>query len=174
MTNSSPDGYLELPLDRTLADTGRLITASWWQRQSIRFKTTVLAIAIGTIPTLAVGTTAYYFANRSIVQETTKLRKILVADLQNQVNVFMGDRFGDIKAMAEMDIFTDSQLRQIATVGQKSAALQKFRDARDIYDSIAVFDVKGDLIAQTKGKTLGNHLNRSYIQDALKAPDCQA
>ncbi|MEM8828218.1 MAG: methyl-accepting chemotaxis protein [Cyanobacteria bacterium P01_G01_bin.19] len=169
MTNSSPDGYLELPLDRTLADTGRLITASWWQRQSIRFKTTALAIAIGTIPTLAVGATAYYFANRSITQETTKLRKTLVADLQNQVNVFMSDRFGDIKAMAEMDIFTDSQLRQIATVEQKSAALQKFRDTRDIYDSIAVFNANGDLIAQTEGKTLGNHLNRSYIQDALKS-----
>ena len=44
---------------------------SWWQRQSIRFKTTVLAIAIGTVPTLAVGSVAYYFAADSIAQETS-------------------------------------------------------------------------------------------------------
>lgn len=168
MTNSPPDGYLELPLDQSLSDTGKLLTASWWERKSIRFKTTVLAIAIGTIPTLAVGSTAYYFATRSIKQETTTLRKTLVADLQNQVNSFMSDRFGDIKVIANMDIFTDPKLRQIATAEQKSAALQKFQDAHGIYNSIGVFDVQGDLIAQTEGKTLGNHLNRSYVQDALQ------
>ena len=169
MTNSSPDGYLELPLDQTLSDTGKLITASWWERQSIRFKTTILAVAIGVIPTIALGSTAYYFAASSIDKETTTLRKTLVADLQNQVNVFMSDRFADVKAISNLDIFTDPKLRKLATAEQKSDTLQRFQDARGIYNSIGVFDAKGDLIAQTKGKTLGNHLNRSYVQDALKA-----
>ena len=169
MTNSSADGYLELPLDQTLSDSGKILTASWWERKSIRFKTTILAIAIGTIPTIAVGSTAYYFAARSIERETTSLRKTLAADLQNQVNVFMSDRFGDIKAIATMDIFTDPQLREAVTAQQKSAALQKFQNARGIYNSIGVFDANGNLIAQTAGKTLGNHLNRGYVQDALKA-----
>jgi len=169
MTNSSPDGYIELPLDQSLSDTGKLLTASWWERKSIRFKTTVLAIAIGTIPTLAVGATAYYFAARSIEQETTSLRKTLVTDLQNQVNVFMSDRQSDIKAIANLDILTDSKLRNSVSTQQKSAALQKFQDAHGIYNSIGVFDAKGDLIAQTEGKTLGNHLNRTYVQDALQA-----
>ena len=168
MTNSS-DGYLELPLDQTLSDSGKILTASWWERQSIRFKTTVLAIAIGTIPTLLVGSTAYYFAARSIEQETTSLRKTLVVDLQNQVNVFMGDRLSDIKVMANLDIFTDSKLRQTVSAEQKSAALQKFQDAGSIYNSIGVFDVRGNLIAQTAGKPLGNHLNRGYVRDALNA-----
>jgi methyl-accepting chemotaxis protein PixJ len=168
MTNSSPDGYLELPLDQTLSDTGKLMTASWWERQSIRFKTTVLAIAIGTIPILVVGSTAYYFAARLIQQESTSLRKALVLDLQNQVNIFMSDRFGDIKAIANLDIFSNPQLSKITTAKQKSAALQKFQDAHNIYDSIGVFDVKGDIIAQTEGKPLDNHFNRTYIQDALK------
>ncbi len=169
MTNSSPDGYLELPLDISLSDTGRLLTASWWERKSIRFKTTVLAIAIGTIPTLILGSVAYYFSARSIEQETTNLRKTLVLDLQNQVNVFMSDRLGDIKVIANLDIFTDPQLQESFSAEQKSAALQKFQNANSIYDSIGVFDAQGDLVAQTEGKTLGNHLNRSYVQDALKA-----
>ena len=168
MTNSLPDRYSELSLDRN-SNLGGLIPASWWQRQSIRFKTTVLAIAIGTIPTLAIGSAAYYVAARSIEREITSLRKTLVADLQNQVNVFMSDRLSDIEVMANLDIFTDPQLRELATAQQKSAALQKIQDAHSIYNSIAVFDPRGNLVAQTAGKTLGNHLNRGYVRDALKA-----
>ena len=142
---------------------------SWWQKKSIRFKTTVMAIAVGTIPTIALSSIAYYYTSRSITQEITSAKKTLVADLQNQVNIFMGDRFSDIQVMANLDIFTDPKLRNILTESEKSAALQKIQDAYKIYNSIAVFDVKGDLIAQTEGKTLGNHLNRGYIQAALKA-----
>ncbi len=168
MTNSLPDDYLELPLDQNLNTEGSS-SGSWWQRQSIRWKTTILAIAIGTIPTLAVGSTAYYFAARSIKQEITALRNTLISDLQNQVNIFMGARLSDIQVMANLDIFTDPQLREIATARQKSAALQTIQDAYGIYNSIGVFDNRGNLIAQTEGKILGNHLNRGYVQDALKA-----
>ena len=169
MTNSLPDSYLESSLDQSFADTEKILAASWWERQSIRFKTTVVAIAIGTIPTLAIGSTAYYFATRSIYRETTNLRQTLVADLQNQVHIFMSDRLGDIKVMANLDIFTDPQLRKLTSTGQKSGALQKIQEAHGIYDSIAVFDAQGDLVAQADGKSLGNHLNRDYIQAALKA-----
>ncbi len=160
--------YIELSPDQVFQ--GNLSpTGSWWQRQSIRFKTTVLAIAISTIPTLTIGSVAYYFAANSMEQQSTELRKTLVSDLQNQVNVFMGDRFNDIEMMATLPIFTDSQLRDIAATADKSDALQKIKNAYGIYNSIAVFDAQGDLIAQTDGKVLGNHLNRSYIQAAIQA-----
>lgn len=141
----------------------------WWQTKSIRFKTTVVAIAIGTIPTIALSSIAYYFTAHSITREVTAAKKTLVADLQNQVNVFMRDRKSDIQVMANLDIFTDPQLRNMVTAEEKSAALQKIQDAYQIYNSIAVFDAKGDFIAKTDGKSLGNHLNRGYIQAALKA-----
>ena len=143
--------------------------ASWWSRQSIRFKTTALAIAIGTIPTLAVGTIAYYFAADSIERQSTELRQTLVADLQNQVSVFMNDRLNDIEMMSRLSIFTAPELRTTATTEEKSAALQQIQDAYGVYNSIAVFDAKGDFIAKTDGKSLGNHLNRSYIQAAIAA-----
>ena len=143
--------------------------ASWWQRQSIRFKTTALAIAIGTIPTLAVGSIAYYFAANSMERESTRLRKTIVADLQGRVNVFMGDRLKDIEMMAGLSIFTDPELRRTATTAEKSAALQRIQDAYGFYNSIAVFDAKGDFVAKTDGKSLGNHLNRGYIQAAIEA-----
>lgn len=151
--------------DRQLASD----RASWWQKQGIRFKTTALAIAIGTIPTLALGTIAYYFAADSMERQSSELRQTIVADLQNQINVFMGDRLNDIEMMAGLSIFTDPELRQTATAEEKSAALQKIQDAYGFYNSIAVFDAQGDFIAKTDGKSMGNHLNRGYIQAAIAA-----
>ncbi|MEM8718901.1 MAG: methyl-accepting chemotaxis protein [Cyanobacteria bacterium P01_G01_bin.39] len=147
----------------------RLISASWWQRQSIRFKTIVLAIALGTIPTLAVGSLLYKVAAQDLEQQITALPKTQVRDLQNQLTVFMGDRLNDIEMMAGLPILTDSKLREVATSADKSAALQKIQDAYGFYNSIAVFDAQGDFIAKTDGKSLGNHLNRDYIQAAIAA-----
>ena len=66
--NSDHDS--ELPLNQTVSFIGESASsASWWQRKSIRIKATILAIAIGTIPSVALGSIAYYFANKSIAQE---------------------------------------------------------------------------------------------------------
>ena len=165
MTNPV-EGYLELSPD---SNRDNRQSATWWQQKSIRFKTTLIAIAISTIPTLAVGSIAYYFAANSIKQESTSLRKTLVEDLQTQVNIFMRDRFNDIEMMAQLSIFTNPELRNTATAEEKSAALQKIQDAYGVYSSIAVFDERGDFIAKTDGKTLGNHLDRGYIQAAIQA-----
>ena len=142
--------------------------SSWWQRKSIRLKTTLLAIAIGTIPTLAVGSIGYYYAANSIEREVINLRKTLVEDLQTQVSVFMGERLNDLEMMAQLSIFTNPSIRASTTAESKSAALQKIQEAYGVYSSIAVFDARGDLVAQTDG-IVGNHFDRGYIQAAIQA-----
>ena len=166
MTNSIDD---DANLSATERVGHRFQPLRWWRQKSIRFKTTLLAIAIGTIPTLAVGSIAYYYASNSIEREIIELRKTLVEDLQTQVSVFMRDRLADIKTMAELSIFTDPELRAATTAEEKSAALQKIQDAYGIYNSIAVFDAQGNFIAKTDGKSWGNHLDRGYIQAAIAA-----
>ena len=163
MTNIAEHRGLELETESSLQNQPSGV--SWWQRQGIRFKTTILAIAIGTIPTLAVGSVAYYFATNSLTQTTKELKKTLVDNLQDRVNVFASDRLKDIQAIANLDTLT----RLEATKAEKSAALQQIQDTYDIYNSIAVFDLQGRVVAQTEGKPLGNHLNRSYVRSALEA-----
>ena len=139
--------------------------ASWWQKLSLRWKVTGLAIAISTIPLLVIGSTAYYFADKSITKQIIELGQIETADLQDKVYRFMKERYGDIQVMANLDIFTNPA----ATAEQKAAALEHMKAAFGVYDSIAIFDLQGEPIAQTKeGKKLGNHLNRTYIQEALQ------
>ncbi len=141
---------------------------SWWQKLSLRVKATAVAVAIGTIPLLAIGGIAYYFANQSVTKQINETEKSSVTDLQDKVNLFMRDRFADIQVMASLDIFTDPKLRTSTTIQDKTEALTRFQEASGIYNSIGLFDLKGDVIAQTPGKPLGNHLNRTYVREALK------
>ena len=140
-----------------------------WSKMSLRGKATLLAVAIAVGSVLLTGFTAYYFARQSLSSKISKLEKARVRELQNTVNTFMEDRLGDIQVMANLDIFRDEQLREMASPEMKEAALDKFIAAYKIYDSIAVFDIQGNPIVQTKGIPLDNHLDRTYIQGALEA-----
>ncbi|WP_315789142.1 methyl-accepting chemotaxis protein [Fischerella sp. JS2] len=140
----------------------------WWQNVNVRAKATYVAIAMSTIPVLAIGGTAYYFANQSITQQVEAFGKAKVIDLQQKANLFMRQRFNDIQAMASLDVFTDPQLRSRMTAEDQVAALTRLMNSYGIYDSIAVFDLQGNVIAQTAGSLLGNQLNQDYIQAALK------
>ncbi len=166
---SSLDSYLELSLNQTLSPKGELIpSSSWWQQKSIRFKTTILAIAIGTIPTVALGSIAYYFANKSIVREIFAAKQATATEVADKVAFYMRERYGDIQIMANLSILTNPKLRSQTTIQDKGAALDRFIEAYTIYDSIAAFDLNGNVIAQSKGEPLPNHKTRSYFQEALK------
>lgn len=65
--------------DYLIQDDADSISGSWWQRRSLPLKTTILAIAISTIPTFVVGSVAYYFAVDSVAQQTINFKKIAPA-----------------------------------------------------------------------------------------------
>ena len=142
----------------------------WWQNLSIRSKTTALALALSSVPILSVGAFSFILSNRSILSETAKVEHGHAVDTQNLVNVFMRERFIDIQTLAELETFTDPDLFEDSTFEERSEILEKFKaQSDDIYFSIAVFDTKGDVIAQTSGKPISNHINSSYIKRAREA-----
>jgi methyl-accepting chemotaxis protein PixJ len=139
-----------------------------WSRQSIRFKTITLAIAIGTIPTITISSIAYYFANQSIVREIIAAKQATSTEVADKVAFFMRERYGDIQIMASLGVLSNPKLRSQTTTQDKQAALDQFIQAYTIYDSIAAFDLNGNVIAQSKGELLSNHKDRSYFQAVLK------
>lgn len=161
MTNSFPDRNSTLFFDQNSS-------LPWWQQQSIRFKTTVLAIAIGTIPTITLGFIAYYFANQSIVREIFLAKQEKATEVSDKVAFYMRERYGDIQIMANLSILTNAKLRSQTTTLDKGAALDQFSRAYAIYDSVAAFDLNGNVLAQSTGKPLSNHRDRSYFQAALQ------
>lgn len=142
----------------------------WWQGLRLRSKTTVIAVALGTLPVLAVGGAAYTLTQRSTYLDKANQEVGTAVALQDKVNAFMFERYGDIQVLANQEVFVDPKLRATHNFQQKSEVLEKYKQSYGgVYDSIAVFDLQGNPIAQTaEGGKLGNHLNRSYVQEALK------
>lgn len=138
-------------------------------KRSIKNRATLVAIIISTLPVLATGGIAYFFASQSITEKIVTEKQARVSLFQGTVNLFMRERFGDIQVMAGLDIFTDPERRASTDLQAKTEALILFQKTYKVYESIAVFDLKGDLIAQTPGELLKNHLSRPYIQAAIKA-----
>ncbi len=167
MVKTSPD------IDR-LEDTLFSVTPkkpvsqpSWWQKISIRWKTTLIAVAIGTLPTLALGLIAYWAADNSITREITTIRKTLAVDLQQEVNLFLQERFEDIQIVANLDIFTNSEIAERLSQRSKTATIEQIRGTYSIYDLIVVYDLQGNIIAQT-GEVAAPSFTEDYLQAALK------
>lgn len=134
----------------------------------LKQKVILVAIAIGTIPTIIMMTTGISVVNNFQREEIENNIIDAGEDLKQEMALFLNERLGDVQSMATLLILTDPKLRQEISTAQKVSSLNNFIDAYKIYDSIAVFDNQGQLIAQTSGKAQDNHFNQNYIQAALK------
>ncbi|WP_019500046.1 methyl-accepting chemotaxis protein [Pseudanabaena sp. PCC 6802] len=140
---------------------------SFWS--SIRIKATLAAIAIGTLPVVATGAIAYYFANQSVSTQISRAETERAQELSTRLSSFMFERYGDIQIMSSLPILRDPKVREIISQKNKQEALDRFVEAYRVYDSIAVFDLEGNLIVQSQGTPLDNHKDRDYFQAALKS-----
>lgn len=143
-----------------------------WKSLSLRLKATLLAVAISAVPILVVGSTAYIELKESNRQTIEKNDQRLATEVQSHINQFMWERYGDIQIMSSLDIFTDPKDRQSTSTAEKNAVLEQFLKAYPIYDSVAVFDLKGNPIAQTKGPKLPNHSDRLHQRSVANQRTC--
>ncbi len=58
-----------------------------WQRLSLRTKSSAMAIALSTLPILAIGTTAYYLTKKNVTESVTQQQQALVISLASQIDV---------------------------------------------------------------------------------------
>ncbi|ACK71202.1 methyl-accepting chemotaxis sensory transducer [Gloeothece citriformis PCC 7424] len=138
-------------------------------KRSLKTKATVVAILISTLPVLTTGFIAYSVASKSITERIFTQQETKANLVQETVNLFMRERYGDIQVMAGLDIFTDPERRSSISPQAKAQLLIFIQNTYQVYDSIAAFDLRGNVIAQTPGTPLENHLNRPYIQAAMKS-----
>lgn len=141
---------------------------SWWQKLSLRTKATTAAIVIGTVPVLAIGSVAYYFANQSLTKQVSQAEQTSAIGMSDKVSRFIFERYGDIQVMSQQVILTDPKVREVTSLEEKEAVLTRYQEAYGVYDSIAVLDLNGNVIFKSKGKASGNHKDRNYFQEALK------
>lgn len=139
-----------------------------WKNFGLQKKATLVAAAIGVIPALLVGLGSYSIASQALLEKSQQTLELTANGVVEQLALFMRERYGDIQIIAGAELFTDAAKRASSTPQQKQALLDQFTKAYPIYDSIAFFDLNGNVLGQSSGKTLGNHSDRLYFQQALK------
>ena len=130
-------------------------------------KTTILAIAIGTLPVLAIGGLAYVAADRTISDQISKAELARAVGLSDKLNRFMDDRLGDLQLLDKLPAFNTAQTAATLTRADRDNILTAFIQAKEGYESAAFFDVKGNVLAQSAGPALDNPSDREYFQQVL-------
>ncbi|MEL6927810.1 MAG: methyl-accepting chemotaxis protein [Cyanobacteria bacterium J06600_6] len=143
-------------------------SSSFWSRLSIKAKTTMVLISVALGSSIGIGTVAYVLANKTIAQQTDKTEQANSYQTTKEIALFMQDRYSDIEAMSHMAILANYDVRKSTTKEQKQQVLAKYLEAYPMYNSIAVFDIKGNLLVNDTGKDTSNKKNKPYFKEALR------
>jgi methyl-accepting chemotaxis protein PixJ len=141
---------------------------TYFKRLGLGTKATILAIAIGTIPVLGIGAIAYSLANKAITKQIIQAQAAAAVELTDEINRLLLGRYGDIQLLSNMPFLANYKVSARTTNREKQAVFNQMIEAEKVYDSIAIFDLEGDLIAQSTGELLDNQKNRNYFQQTLQ------
>jgi Methyl-accepting chemotaxis protein (MCP) signalling domain len=145
-------------------------TNLWTKVNTLSFKTkaVLVAIAIGTTPIVLIGATNYLQVSNANKQQAVKNERERAELIADKLNRFIFERNGDVTILSTLPIFTDPKVTAITSAESRSQLLDRFIAIYGVYDNIAIFDLKGDPVVQSKGSKLSNHFDRKYIQEVFK------
>ncbi|MGB3655736.1 MAG: methyl-accepting chemotaxis protein [Rivularia sp. (in: cyanobacteria)] len=136
-----------------------------FKRLSLSTKTTIVAIAMATVPVLIIGVGAYIAASQSLDRKASGLQEAQTKSLADGINNFMSQRYGDIQVISNL-----SAIASGASSSQQRAVLDNYVNNytvgdRKVYDGIGVFNLNGDAIVQSQGSNFSNQGNLNYFQN---------
>ncbi len=145
-------------------------TNLWMKVTTLSFKTkaTLAAIALGIVPIATVGTINYLQIRNASEQQAITSQKARAVSIADKLNRFVFERNGDVEILSTLPVFTDPKVNSITSAASKTQLLNRFVTSYQVYDSIAAFDLQGNLIAQSQGNKLANHFDRQYFQAVLQ------
>lgn len=142
--------------------------AGWWQRQSLQTKTMLSSLAIGTLPVLLLGSISYIAIDQTIQKKVVQEEQSKIQERQDKLDLFFRERYSDIQNLANLSIFSNAEARDLVSNQQKKEALNRYIKAYQIYDSIVVADLKGNVLYEVGDGTIANLADRDYFQKVLK------
>lgn len=148
-TRRSPDLRASVPQKPDSGSSGK----NPWRSLSLRTKATFLAIAIGTVPVFGTGAIAYFSARQSIVKQVTEFKTSRAISLADKVNRFLFDHYTELQSIGSLPSFTNPKVRGIVSSQEKAAFLNKVVKDSQVYDSVALIDTDGNVIAQSTART---------------------
>ena len=162
---------------------------SWYERLDylrqfkLSTKSIILSIAIGTLPVLGIGAIAYMFGSKLITKQIITSQENTAINLSDKVNNFIGQRYGDIQILSNISFSSPMQdtekaiaekSRQISKVDpstiniETEASLDSLIKNSNVYDSVAIFDLNGQVMMQSSGESLSPERQLIYFQEVVK------
>jgi len=120
----------------------------------LRFKATVVVLALVLLPVAGLGVAATGVAGRSLETKIKELEEDATRGSADKVAFFLKERYGDIQALANSDFLRNPVLLEgkLRTPDQEAAKLDQFLLAYGVYDSIAVYDRQGNFRIQSRSQ----------------------
>lgn len=147
----------------------------WWRISSLSFtslrtKATILALAIGTIPIVLVGTTAYFTSSQGLKEQIVQSEKTNAEDLEDKLNLFVKQRYEDILTLSKLDSFTNSKVRDALTIEEKNAIVKDLMESSKVYNSLIVYNPPKSEVLASAGQAvdLEQLFQADYNQPALE------
>jgi methyl-accepting chemotaxis protein PixJ len=137
----------------------------WWQKKSLRFKAATTAIVLGIVPVLAIGSLTSFVARGELKTKAQEQVAGTASEIARKFSVYVDERYGDITNLA--NLLSEPALRT-GSRSQIETILNNYPLSYPDYDSLAYFDLRGNVLAQSQGTPLANHANRNYFQAVLK------
>ncbi len=142
--------------------------ARGWQFASLRTKAVAIALVISTIPVMLVGSTAYFVANQGLKQEIFRNERVSAGDLQDKLNLFVNHRYAEVVALSKLEVFSNPNSAEQVTREEKEKILTDYIKTSQSYDSIVVYDLKGNVVAKSQKEVPNDLFNLDYTQAVLK------
>ncbi|MCX7592800.1 MAG: GAF domain-containing protein [Fischerella sp.] len=132
------------------------------KQASFRTKTIAFAIAISTLPILGIGGLSYYVINQSLTEEISNVKQTSALNLSNSIQQFLRKRYGEIQLFASQNLIANS-----TDAKEKEARIKNWQEIYQVYESIAILDLNGDVLLQTPGQRISNQKNQESFQAVL-------
>ena len=149
-------------------DSPKISLRQWWRSLGLRTKTTILAVTAITVPLILTGGLTTYYVGQDITKSTSLSKAARANGMGYRTAYFMRERYADIQVLAKLSFLTNPRIAALSTTQERQAILNDYLKSYVVYDSIAAFDLNGDLILQSQGDPLPNHKDRPYFQEVLR------
>ncbi|MBD1997046.1 HAMP domain-containing protein [Leptolyngbya sp. FACHB-541] len=145
---------------------------------SIGVKATILATVFGVLPVSMVGWYAYRSGDSAITQQIAEEKLLEANQLSDQVSRFLEERLANIKTVATIahHLIEDEGVGNLSATSPQRAVLEQaaseefttFVQDYRTYSSIALYDLQGEVIAQSQGSARElNQKDAAYFQQVL-------
>ncbi len=167
-----PSSLLNFPI---AADSGAILPASSIVNSpvnnksfvSIKTKTTIFAILMGVVPVAIVGGLGIIQISSYSDKQIKSVQQERATGMADKMNRFLFERYGDIQVLATQPMFADAKISKVIPQEEKIKQFDAYIANYQVYDSIAFFDTKGNVVTQSRGTALSNHSDREYFQKVL-------